>query len=79
MGEIYFQEFGNKYMPLLYQDYMLFFYLPLSSTPPHRFWLDEIEKTVKSPSATQTMSRVAMTWHGRAGMQNSDTTQNLLT
>ena len=33
MGAKYFQEFGQKYMPVLSQEYMLFFCLPLSSQP----------------------------------------------
>ena len=33
MGAQYFQEFGQKYMPALCQEYMLFFCLPLSIQP----------------------------------------------
>ena len=33
MGEKYVQEFGLTYMPVLCQEYMLFFCLPLSSQP----------------------------------------------
>ena len=33
MGAKYFQEFGQKYMPVLCQEYMLFFCLPLSNQP----------------------------------------------
>ena len=33
MGAKYCQEFGQKYMPVLCQEYMLFFCLPLSSQP----------------------------------------------
>ena len=43
IDETYFQEFGQKYMPVLCQEYMLFFCLPEQPEP----WLTTQWQTEK--------------------------------